>query len=228
MAAVAVTLGGVEFRDFEIPVEIAFGGIQRLAVHQPVGGGRVVDVLGASPGEIKFGGTFSGPDAALRAQILDVARDAGATLPLTWGGFAYNVVIVSFSALYQKPWWIPFEIVLLSVENLVTALPGALAQAGLDIVSAAGFSALSGVSLAGLTSGDLASVAAGQSALAGAVSSAGSLLSAATTAFSSGVGAAQPIAAMASLGAASSALAGAGAAQAYLGRAAANIELGAL
>lgn len=225
MASVSVTLGGVAFRDFEIPVEIVFGGKQLVAVHQPVGGGRVVDVLGASPGEIKFGGTFSGPDAEVRAQLLDAARDAGATLPLAWGGFGYDVVIVSFSARYQKPWWIPFEIVLLSVENLVTALPEALAQAGLDLASAAGFSGLSGVSLAGV-SASAGAVSAAQAGVAGAIGEAGLLLSKATTAFSNGIGAAQPIAAMATLGTASSALAGGAAAQAYLGRAAANLALG--
>ncbi|SIQ95030.1 MULTISPECIES: hypothetical protein [Acidiphilium] len=228
MTSVAVTLGGVAFRDFEVPAEIKFGGTQRLAVHQPVGGGRVVDVLGAAAGEITFGGTFSGPDAALRAQALDVALNIGATLPLAWDGFAFSVVITAFTATYQKPWWIPFQITLLSVENLVTAIPSALAQAGLDIASAAGFGGLSGVSLAGVSAGSSAGIAAGQASLAEAVSGAGSVLSAATTLFSGGVGAAQPIGALAALGAASSTLAGAAAAQAYLGRAAANVGLGAL
>lgn len=228
MASVAVTLGGVAFRDFEIPTEINFGGQQIVAVHQPVGGGRVVDVLGASAGVIRFSGTFSGPDAELRAQILNVALVAGATLPLAWSGFAYDVVILNFVAAYQKPWWIPFEVTLLSVENLVTALPGALAQAGIDIASAAGFAGLSGVSLAGLSATSSAGVATAQTNLAGVVSGAGDTLSAAATAFSGGFGASGPIGAMAGLGAASSALAGAAAAQAYISRAAANIALGAL
>ncbi len=226
MTAVAVTLGGVAFRDFEVPAEILFGGSQRLAVHQPVGGGRVVDVLGSAADEIRFGGTFSGPDAELRAQMLDVALNIGATLPLAWGGFAYSVVITAFTASYQKPWWIPFQITLLSVENLVTALPTALAQAGLDIATAAGFAAQSGVSLAGVVTGDLAGIATGQASLATAVSAAGSALTVFNSMFGSGGGAAVSAGAMAGLGIASSTLAGAAAAQGFLGRAAANIGLG--
>ncbi|MDD2878008.1 MAG: hypothetical protein PHT60_13585 [Acidiphilium sp.] len=228
MAAVAVTLGGVAFRDFEVPAEIGFGGTQRLAVHQPLGGGRVVDVLGGAAGEITFAGTFSGPDAELRAQVLDGARNVGATLPLAFGGFAYSVVITAFSASYQKPWWIPFQITLLAVENLVAALPSALAQAGLDLASAAGFSGLSGVSLAGVSTVSSAALAMAQSGLAAAVSGAGEALSAASNEFSGTAGAAAPIAAMATLGSASSVLAGAAAAQAYVGRVVANIGLGAL
>lgn len=223
MASAAVTLGGVAFRDFEIPEEIAFGGIQRLAVHQPVGGGRVIDVLGAAAGEIVFAGTFSGPDAELRAQILGVARDAGAVLPLAWSGFAYMVVIAAFSASFQKPWWIPFEIRLVSVENLVTAIPTALAQAGLDIASAAGFAALSGVPFGSVSSASAASVATAQAGLTSAVLGAGATLAAATGAFSASTGADDAAAAMGSIGAASAMLAGAAAGQAYIGRAAANL-----
>ncbi len=223
MASVAVTLGGVAFRDFEIPEEIVFGGIQRLAVHQPVGGGRVIDVLGAASGEIIFAGTFSGPDAELRAQMLDVARDAGAVLPLAWSGFAYTVVVASFSASFQKPWWIPFEIRLVSVENLVMAIPTAPAKAGLDIASAAGFSALSGVSLGSVTSANAASVATAQAGLTSAVLGVGATLAAATGVFSNSAGADDAIAAMGILGGASATLAGAAAGQAYIGRAAANL-----
>ncbi|MEE3500193.1 hypothetical protein [Acidiphilium acidophilum] len=228
MATVAVTLGGVEFRDFEIPAEITFGGVQRLAIHQPVGGGRIVDTLGAAATEIGFAGVFSGPDAETRAQTLGIARDAGIALPLVWGGFAYEVVIASFEAAYRKPWWIPFRIALVAVENLVTALPSALVQAGLDIASAAGFAGLSGVSLAGVSSTAAAGVTAAQTEVSGVITAAGASLDGAVTAFSAGVGAAVPIAAMGVIGASSATLAGAAAAQAYLGRAVANIGIGAL
>ncbi|MDX5932699.1 hypothetical protein [Acidiphilium acidophilum] len=223
MATVAVTLGGVAFRDFEIPAEITFGGVQRLAIHQPVGGGRIVDTLGAAATEIGFAGVFSGPDAETRAQTLGIARDAGIALPLVWGGFAYEVVIASFEAAYRKPWWIPFRIALVAVENLVTALPSALVQAGLDIASAAGFAGLSGVS-----STAAAGVTAAQTEVSGVITAAGASLDGAVTAFSAGVGAAVPIAAMGAIGASSAMLAGAAAAQAYLGRAVANIGIGAL
>lgn len=226
MASGSVTLGGVAFRDFEIPEAIVFGGTQRMAVHQPVGGGRIIDVLGAEAETIRFSGTFSGPDAEVRAQLLDITRVAGATLPLAWSGFAFSVVIGSFVAVYQKPWWIPFEIELVAVENLVTAAPMALAQAGLDLANAAEFGGLSGVVLGPLSTSMPAGVNSAQAAVDGALTAAGGGLAVANAAFAGSSDAAGAMAALASVGAAASVLAGASAASAYLGRAAANLGSG--
>ena len=52
MSSVGLTLGGIEFRDFEVPEQIVFGGGQTFAIHQIIGGSRVVDALGAADGEI--------------------------------------------------------------------------------------------------------------------------------------------------------------------------------
>ncbi|MHB1303030.1 MAG: hypothetical protein ACYCZB_06090 [Acidiphilium sp.] len=227
MASGSVALGGVAFRDFEIPEAIVFGGAQRMAVHQPVGGGRVIDVLGAEAETIRFSGTFSGPDAEARAQLLDIARVAGATLPLAWSGFAFSVVIGSFVAVYQKPWWIPFEIELVAVENLVTAAPTALAQAGLDLASAVEFGDLSGVALGPLSAGVPAAVNSARAAVGAALSTAGGGLVAANAAFAGSSDATGATAALAGVGAAASVLAGASVASAYLGRAGANLGLGA-
>ncbi len=116
-----VTLGDVTFQDFEVPERIRFGGEQRTAVHELIGGGRVVDVLGGQPAEIGFHGIFSGTDAAARAQSLDSARAAGAVLALGWDGFFYHVVIADFEAAYEKPFWIPFRITCLAVSDSAIA-----------------------------------------------------------------------------------------------------------
>lgn len=227
MTSVAVTLGGVVFRDFEVPDAIAFGGKQRLALHQPVGGGQVIDVLGAEPDAISFTGTFSGPDAELRARTLDVARAAGAVLPLSWGGFAYRVMIASFSAVYRKSWWIPFTVELVPVLDLVMSLPSVLAQAGLDLAQAAGLGAASGVSLASFSL-DAVSLAAAQGELETTLATAGAGLVSANKVFVLGAGTADAVSALTAIGSTSLVLAGAAAASAYVGRAAANIGLGGL
>ena len=227
MAAIMVTLGGVAFRDFEVPQAIEFGGCQRLAVHELPGGGRVIDTLGAAAGIIRFAGTFSGPDAEARAQLLDVARAAGATLPLAWSGFAFEVVIADFVAVYEKPWWIPFSIELVEAQNLVTAVPDALAQAGLDLVSAGGLAGLAGLSLGPVAVTSPGSIAAAQGVVGGALSAAESGLAAAQGAFGASAGASAATRALQAMGTASLSLAALGGAAAYLGRAAGNASLGA-
>ena len=81
MSKIVLTLGGVPFEDMEVPEKISFGGKQRVAVQNLIGGGRVVVALGLDDGEISFTGIFSGADAVARAQELDAARALGAQLP---------------------------------------------------------------------------------------------------------------------------------------------------
>lgn len=228
MAAVSVTLGGVAFRDFEIPQAIEFGGCQKLAVHELVGGGRVIDVLGPEAGTIRFTGMFSGPDAELRAQLLDVARTAGAVLPLAWSGFAFEVVIADFTAVYQKPWWIPFGIELVAARNMVTALPDAAAQVGLDLASASGLAGMAGVSFGPVSAASPAAIATAQGQVKGALGAAANGLAAAGMAYDGSSGASAATDALRTMGTASLSLAALSGAAAYLGRAYDNAGLGGL
>lgn len=217
-----VTLGPIAFRDFEVPERIAFGGVQRLAVHQPVGGGRVVDVLGAEPGEIAFGGVFSGPDAVLRAEALEAARNAGAVLPLAWDGFARMVLVAGFSASYQKSWWIPFAVTLLVVQASSLVLPQAIGQAEADLAMAMGLAGRGGVSLGAVSASVPASFGAAASALASAAAGGATQFESALTTIDGGGGTEAAIGAVGRLGDAAGSTARLAAAQAYLGRAAAN------
>lgn len=221
MATVAVTLGPIAFRDFEVPERIVFGGVQRLAVHQPIGGGRVVDVLGAEPGEIAFGGVFSGPDAALRAEALEAARDAGAVLPLAWDGFARMVLVAGFGASYEKPWWIPFALTLLVVQAPALLLPQALGQAEADLAVAGGFATAGGRSLQGATVAAPASLTVAATSLASAASAAAARFGSALASLDGG-GTEVAIGAVGALADSAGATAQLAAAQAYLTRAAAN------
>lgn len=94
MTMLTVTLGGFVFADFEVPERlIAGGGRQRLVVHELVGDGRDIQVMGLSARPIAWSGRFRGGQAISRAQELDAIFKAGAPVALTYGEFSYTVVI---------------------------------------------------------------------------------------------------------------------------------------
>jgi hypothetical protein len=105
-----LTLGGLEFDDFEIPGQLRFGGAQRLAVHRLIGGARVIDAMGRDDSTVTWSGVFVGGAAAGRARTLDAMRASGNTLTLAWDAFAYSVVIDQFDLEFCNPWWIPYRI----------------------------------------------------------------------------------------------------------------------
>ncbi len=138
MFGIALLLGPVAFRDFEIPSAINFGGTQRLAVHRLTGGARVIDALGRDDTDITFSGTFTGTDATLRARLLDELRAAGTLLPLTWDIFFYTVVIARFQADYQQGAWIPYRLSCTVLRDEASALIQAAVSLGADVLADAG------------------------------------------------------------------------------------------
>jgi hypothetical protein len=227
MSNIVLTLGGVPFQDMEVPEKINFGGRQRVAIQNLIGGGRVVSALGLDDGEISFAGIFSGADAVSRAQELDAARALGAALPLVWGGFYYLVVIERFAAEYRKPTLIPFSIVCVVVSDPLAAAvnlvaPVANLVAG-DLAAAVALSGQAGISLQGVSATSLSGLAAIQSQLGSSINVAGGLLSSGVAALN---GAATPDAGVASLGqlgVVSGQLAGMTAMQGYVSRAVTNL-----
>jgi hypothetical protein len=156
MSDLALLLGSVAFRDFEIPSGINFGGRQRLALHRLPGGSRVIDALGRDDAQISFSGIFSGPDATLRARLLDEMRVAGDSVPLTWDVLLYTVLISDFRADYRNGWWIPYSIACTVLRDEAWGF----SQAGTSVASAAradigtaiGYAAEGGVDLSPLQS----------------------------------------------------------------------------
>jgi hypothetical protein len=138
-----VTLGLVTLEAFEIPAAIAFGGKQRLAVHDLPGGGRVIDVLGGADDDITFSGIISGTGADTRAQLLDALRISGASLPLSWSEQYFIVVIAEANFDYRKSWWIPYRLRCVVQSNLTYGAVATLASAAVSIATtlttAAGF-----------------------------------------------------------------------------------------
>ena len=228
MSNVILTLGGVPFQDMEVPEKISFGGKQRVAVQNLIGGGRVVAALGIDDGEISFSGIFSGSDAVSRAQLLDAARALGTALPLVWDGFFYTVVIEAFSAEYRKPNLIPFSISCLVVSDPVAAL-AVLASPVADLVGndlsvASALSMQAGVSVSGLSASALAGFSAVQGLLGNAVATSGAALSGSAGALNGAADAGAGVSAVNGLGTASSQLAALTGMSGYVNRAARNLE----
>lgn len=182
MGQVVITLGGVTFQDFEVPQEIVVEGGQRLAVHNLIGGGSVIDMLGENTGKIAFSGIFSGTDAAARAQVLDAAMAAGAQIPLFWDSFFYLVVIKEFSVNYEKPWWIPFALSCAVVVDPVAVLAADVVSVGDlvagDVASAVGLSAQAGLVLPLAGDATVSALASAQNLVSGGLAVANGALSA--------------------------------------------------
>jgi len=226
MNGVSLSLGEVAFTNMEVPEKINFGGKQRVAVQALIGGGRVISVLGIDDGEISFSGIFSGSDAANRAQILDVARALGATLPLVWDRFFYAVVISEFTAEYRKPTLIPFtihcEIVTDPVATLASLATPLVSLVGNDLTTAAALSDQAGVSLSGLSAASLTGFPAVQAGIAAGLASGGIALNSSVLAVN---GASDPVTGAGGIGqlvSASSQLAALSSMSGYINRAALN------
>ncbi len=123
-------LGPVVFADFEVPGRVVFGGRQRQAVHQLPGGLRVIDAMGRDDSPIAWRGIFGGPEAAARAQALDLLRAQGTALTLSWDTFAYVVILSEFVAAYERQNWVPYRIVC----TVVTDETAVLVQAAFSVV----------------------------------------------------------------------------------------------
>ena len=107
----ALKLGDFQFKDLEVPESLPFGGTQKLAMHDLVGGTRVIDSMGAFCGPVEWSGWLLGKDALARARQLDDLRERGASLLLQWSEIYYAVVIRDFRADFQRAYKIPYKIV---------------------------------------------------------------------------------------------------------------------
>jgi hypothetical protein len=137
-----VKLGDFVFSDAEVPESISFGGSQRTAVHELVGGTRIIDCLGRADSELPWSGIFTGLAAVDRAKYLDTLRIRGTAQDLTWGEFSYSVLVSDFKADYRRAYRIPYHItcqVIADLANPTTTLtpPSIDVAINLDQASAA-------------------------------------------------------------------------------------------
>jgi hypothetical protein len=110
MTQVILQLGNFVFQDFEIPESISLGGEQMLVTHKFPGGARVIDAMGPDDDAIEWSGRFRGAAAESRMRQLDLMRQQGQALTLTWGTLIYVVLIKSFKPHYLTPWEITYSI----------------------------------------------------------------------------------------------------------------------
>lgn len=121
MPDLTLVLGDFTFADFEIPTQIAVGGIQQLIVHELVGGIRVVDAMGRRDRALEWSGWFMGEDALSRYSYLDAYRIAGKKQPLTWSQFNYLVLVHEFEPIVRREFEINYRIVCEVVADMTTA-----------------------------------------------------------------------------------------------------------
>jgi hypothetical protein len=122
-----------------------------------MGGQRIVDAMGPDDDEITWSGRFRGPDADLRARVLDGQRRSGALQILAWGGLFYSVIISSFAADYERFYHVGYKITVTVVDDPTQNIPSA-ATASLDDVVNADMSALSSLAIPGIPVGVLSAV----------------------------------------------------------------------
>lgn len=112
MVDTVILLGNFQFRDHEIPELINFGGEQKLAVKELVGGTRIIDAMGPSHGDPTWSGLITGSDAMQRASLLDAMRIAGQALDFSVFSLRYKVLIASFIYKPEKYYQVRYDITL--------------------------------------------------------------------------------------------------------------------
>lgn len=126
-----VKLGDFDFRRYEIPEAIPFGGEQDLVIQKLIGGERSVDAMGASPEPLQWTGRFQGEGALQRALVLDGMRKAGKSLVLTWSELSFLVVIKKLICSFERSYQLPYSIVLEVVKDLAAPV-GSVTSTSLD------------------------------------------------------------------------------------------------
>lgn len=119
------------FSRHEVPEKITFGGKQKLAKHELVGGKRVIDAMGRSDAPLLWSGLILGENALSRARYLDYLRISGKQCILVWSELSYRVVVESFEADFERFYKIPYRITCEVVEDLGQPVM-AIASAGID------------------------------------------------------------------------------------------------
>lgn len=112
-----LSLGDFDFVSFEEPESVTFGKEQATYKHILIGGGRVIDCLGAGDPDINWNGYLTGFQAEDRARYLENLADKGEKLKLKTSSFIKTVVIQKFAYDFQFVYPIPYRITVQVVED---------------------------------------------------------------------------------------------------------------
>jgi hypothetical protein len=130
-----------DFLGFEQPTSVIFGKEQSSYKHILIGGGRVIDMLGAGDPDITWSGYFVGALAVPRAQFLEQLAKSGKQLTLTTNQFSKNVVITRFTYGFHEVFPITYNISLQVVQDntapVTFLVPGDLTTSILEALIAA-------------------------------------------------------------------------------------------
>lgn len=110
-------LGDFDFVGFEEPVAINFGKEQAAYKHILIGGGRVIDLLGAGDPDITWSGYFTGAQAEFRARFLEGLTKAGQPLLLKTSQFVRQVVITKFTYGFHFVFPISYTITVMVIQD---------------------------------------------------------------------------------------------------------------
>lgn len=117
MPDLILSIGEVDFVDFEVPEEIRGGGSQVVGWHKFAGGKKTADTFGPDDEPLEWSGIFFDQTAEARCQQLDAMRVAGEAVPVTWSSFTFLCLITRFRWTYRRFYEIHYEITLEVVEN---------------------------------------------------------------------------------------------------------------
>ena len=95
-----VTIGPLVLTGLEVPEVFDRSASMQPAIHRLIGGGRVVQLLGANPRVRELRGILAGQGAVDRAVTLEALRDSGAVVLLTIGAWSENVVVTALELQY--------------------------------------------------------------------------------------------------------------------------------
>lgn len=99
-------IGNLAFAISEHPSKLTFGGTQKLATHDLIGGGRVAQTLGDVLKDVTWSGNLWGTQGTFTDQVrsriraLDQMRASGAEQRLKYLGERYDVVVTEFEGTY--------------------------------------------------------------------------------------------------------------------------------
>jgi hypothetical protein len=112
-----LTLGDFIFEGFEEPYEVVFGKEQAAYKHILIGGGRIIDLMGAGDPDITWSGYFTGFQAPLRARFLETLCNEGKSLTLRTNAFVKEVVITKFTFGQHEIWPIQYTITVQVIQD---------------------------------------------------------------------------------------------------------------
>jgi hypothetical protein len=125
MADFVLALGGVPFRDMEVPESIKGGGAQALFMHKYPGGARTADTTGPDDDPITWSGWFEDADAQQRCRQIDTIRRQGLPVVAAWAAFSFLVIVRKFTWDFRRFYHIRYSVELEVIQDQVQPLPQA-------------------------------------------------------------------------------------------------------